>query len=70
MRISQLTRLMDKDDEIIIGDGNAPIDKMNLYTGTVRGIKRDNPINKMHITDISAMDDKILVLVAKERKEK
>lgn len=30
----------------------------------------DNPINKMHITDVSAMDDKILVLVAKERKEK
>lgn len=64
MKISQLTKLMPKDDEIIIDDENLPIDRMNIYAGTVRGVKRDNPINKMHITSICAYEDRISVLVA------
>ncbi len=51
MKISQLTKLMPKDDEIIIDDENLPIGRMNIYAGTVRGITRDDPINKMHIND-------------------
>lgn len=64
MKISQLTKLMPKYDEIIIDDENLPIDRMNIYAGTVRGITRDNPINKMHITSICADEDRISVLVA------
>lgn len=63
MRVSQLLHAMDKDDLIVIDDYNAPIDKMTLYKGTVRGVVRDNPINKMHVESICADDDTILVLV-------
>lgn len=56
MKVSQLIHAMDRDDSIV---------KMNLYSGTVRGIYKDNPINKMHIKSICADDDVILVLVRK-----
>ena len=62
MKISQLTKVMDKDDEIIIDDGNKKIDRNRVYRGTVRGIKRDNPINKMHVVVIYPYDNKLLVL--------
>jgi hypothetical protein len=53
---------MDKDDEIIIDDGNKKIDRQLVYQGTVRGIGRDNPINKMHVVVIYPYDNKLLVL--------
>lgn len=62
MRVSQLLHNMDKNDLIVIDDYDKPIDKMTLYKGNVRGIKRDNPINKMHIESICADNDTILVL--------
>ena len=68
MKVSQLIHAMDRDDSIVIDDFDAPIDKMNLYSGTVRGICKDNPINKMHIKSICADDDVILVLVRTEGK--
>lgn len=70
MRVSQLTKLIsDKDDEIVIDDENESLEKMNLYTGAVRGIKRDDPINKLHITSICAYNDTILVLVARKERD-
>ena len=63
MKLSQLTKVMDKDEEIFVSDRNAPIDKMLLYSGAVRGIVRDNPINKYHVNSVCADDDTILVLV-------
>lgn len=69
MKVSQLIHAMGRDDLIVIDDFDAPIDKMNLYSGTVRGIYRDNPINKMHIKSICADDDVILVLVRKGKKD-
>ena len=68
MRVSQLIHAMDKDDMIVIDDYNAPIDNMTIYQGTVRGIKRDNPINQMHVSNISVIDDTILVLAEKTSK--
>ena len=62
MRVSQLRKVMDKDDEIIIDDGNKRIDRNRVYKGTARGIKRDDPINKMHIVVIYPYDNKLLVL--------
>lgn len=69
MKVSQLLHAMDKDDEIIIDDGNKRISNMTLYKGTVRGIKRDDPINRMHVMSIHAADDVIFVL-AEESKTK
>ena len=62
MKVSQLLHAMDKDDEIIIDDGNKKIDRNRVYQGSVRGIKRDNPINKMHVVVIYPYDNKLLVL--------
>jgi hypothetical protein len=62
MRVSQLLKVMDKDDEIVIDDFGKPIDKMMIYNGAVRGIKRDDPINKMHIYSVNAYDYTIIVL--------
>lgn len=67
MKVSQLLHAMDKDDLIVIDDYDKPIDKMTLYKGNVRGIKRDNPINKMHIMSVCADDDTILVLAVKQK---
>ena len=69
MRVSQLIHAMDRDDEIVIDDFDAPIDKMNIYKGTVRGIKKDNPINRMHVMSVCADNDVILVLAIEQGKE-
>ncbi len=69
MRVSQLIHAMDKNDIIVIDDYDAPIDKMTIYQGTVRGIKRDNPVNQMHVSSICAKDDTILVLAENPRKK-
>lgn len=69
MRVSQLLHVMDKDDDIIIDDGNKKIDRCRIYSGTVRGIKRDNPINKMHVVVIYPYDNKLLVLAETSKKK-
>jgi arginine repressor len=70
MKVSQLLHVMDKDDEIVIDDYDAPIVKMRLYKGKVKGIKRDDQINKMHVASICADDDTILVLATEQTKWK
>lgn len=67
MRVSQLLKAIDKDELVVISDYDAPIDKMTLYKGSVRGIKKDNPINRMHIASVCADDDTILMLVTKPK---
>ena len=69
MRVSQLLKVMDKEDEIYIDDFDAKIDKMHLYDGAVKGIKKEDPINKMHVVSICAEGELLLVL-ASEQKEK
>lgn len=69
MRVSQLLHAMDKDDFIMIDDFDAHIDNMTIYIGTVRGITRDHPINKMHIESICANND-ILHVCAKNPRTK
>ncbi|MBO5967834.1 MAG: hypothetical protein J6S14_04975 [Clostridia bacterium] len=69
MRVSQLIHAMDKDDEIVIDDFDAPIDNMTIYKGTVRGIKRDDPVNQMHVSSICAKNDTILVLAEKSERK-
>lgn len=68
MRISQLIHAMDKDEKIIINDESKPINRMELYAGSARGIKRDDPINKLHINSVFACDDIMVVLVGERSK--
>ena len=68
MKVSQLIHAMDKDDELIVDDESKPINKMQLYRGSVRGIKRDDPINAMHVNSVFACDNIIVVLVGERRK--
>lgn len=70
MKVSQLIHAMDKDDEIVIDDFDSHIENQTLYSGAVRGIKKDDPINKMHILALSALDDVIYVCARKQREKK
>lgn len=65
MKVSQLIHAMDRDERITINDYDAPIDKSLLFDGTPRGIKKDDPINKMLVESIVADGDVILVLARK-----
>ncbi len=67
MRVSQLIHAMDKDDDIIIEHADKRINRMRLYKGEVRGIKKDNPINKMHVQHFFACDNVIFVLAVEQR---
>ena len=69
MRVSQLLHVMYKDDLIVIDDGNKKIDRNRVYSGTVRGIKRDDPVNKMHVVAIYPYDNKLLVLAETSKKK-
>lgn len=69
MRVSQLLHVMDRDDEIIIDDANKKINRMRVYEGTVRGIKRDDPINRMHVNSVFA-DDSVMVVLAEYPRQK
>ena len=68
MKVSQLIHAMDKDDELIVDDESKPINKMQLYRGSVRGIERDDPINAMHVNSVFACDNIIVVLVGERSK--
>lgn len=69
MRLSQLIHAMDRDDDISVSDYGAPIDKCLLYDGIVRGIKKDNEINKMHVVNVTASDDVVCVLVSRRKEQ-
>ena len=62
MKVSQLLHVIDKDDTIVIEDFEKPVTKMQIYVGPVRGIKKDNPINKMHVAGITAVNDTLFIL--------
>lgn len=69
MKVSQLLHVMGRDEFIVIDDYDKPINEMTLYRGTVRGIKKDNPINKMHVESVRADDNIILVLAINPQKK-
>ena len=70
MRVSQLIHAMDRDDLIVVNDGNKRIANMQVYSGTVRGIKKDNPINRYYIHNIFADGDTIVVLAEDQRERR
>ena len=66
MKLSQLIHAMDKYDTIIVNayGKHLPINKKRIYKGEVRGIYKDNPINKCHVKFIAAVNDEMLVEIA------
>ena len=70
MKVSQLLHVMDRDDEVVIHDFDAKIDEAEIFSGTPRGIKRDDPINKMHVVCVATMGYAIFILARMPRKEK
>ena len=68
MRVSQLIHVMDRDDQIIINDGNKKISELEIYRGTCRGIKKDDPINRYFVHNIFADGETIVVLAEEQRK--
>lgn len=69
MRVSQIIHAMDRDDDIIINHADKRIDNMQIYKGTPRGIKRDSPINRMHVQHLFACDNVLVVLAVEQRKK-
>ena len=67
MRVSQLTNVMEKKETICICDARKPITEIELYNGYVKGIKRDDPINKMHVDAVTACEGQIVVFVKDQR---
>ena len=67
MRVSQLIHTMDREDRIVIDDFDKKIDQMRIFDGLVRWIKKDSPINKMHVLSICSDKDTIVVLARSQR---
>ena len=56
MTVSQLTYVMSRDSRISVHDGNKTV-----YSGSVRGTKKDDPVNKMYVTKVRAIGNSIFV---------
>jgi molybdopterin synthase catalytic subunit len=67
MRVSQLIHVMERDVQIIIDDMSKKIDVMTLYEGSARGIKKDDPLNKMHVVGVFPVDDSTIHILVKSK---
>lgn len=63
MRLSQLTRRMDRGDEIRVCLFGAPIGREKLYCGAVRGIRKEDCMNAMSVCRVYACGGTVIVEV-------
>ena len=71
MKVSQVLHKMERDEHVLIYDSSAPIDKAELYDGTPRGFKRDNPLLSKSVTGIWADEDAIVLDIGtRQRRER
>ena len=63
MKVSQLLYVMERDADVVIDDAEKPIDRNCIYQGAVRGIRKESPINRMHVVAIHSFDEVLWVLV-------
>ena len=63
MRVEELLRVVEADEDIVITDYDAPIDECTLYKGVASEF--DRKIGKMHVLNICAIDDAIFILAKK-----
>lgn len=69
MKVSQVLHKMGRDEHVLIYDSEAPITKADLYDGTPRGFKRDNPLLSKTVTGIWADEDTIVLDIGARKKE-
>ena len=70
MKVSQLLHVMGRNDHIIICDEDKPISKWRIFSGLVKFIHKDDPINRMHVQQILSDDHGSIVCLAKNQREK
>ena len=64
MKVSQVQHCMHRDQKIYIIDSLLPVDRMNLFAGLRKNLKKDNELNKKHVRKLWASDDSIVLDVA------
>ena len=71
MKVSQVLHKMGRDEAVEIFDSNLPIDVQTLFTGTVRGVHRDDPLLGKNVSMLMACGDTIIIDIGfEERKRK
>ena len=68
MKVSQVLHKMDRDEHVLIYDSTMPIDESELYEGTPRGFKRDDPLLGRSVTGIWADEDTIVLDVGERKR--
>ena len=69
MRISQLLHALDKNEAIVIMDTNQPVMRMRVFSGLVRWIHKDNPLNRYHVKLITTDEGSITILAEEQRRK-
>lgn len=69
MRVSQVLHAMDKDDTVVIVDLYGEGDEGELYCGFPGGVKRDDPLNRMHVDTLAACDGDLAIFVKRQTRE-
>ena len=62
MRLSQLTRRMRREDVLCVRRTDGETERI-IYTGCVRGIVREDPINRAFVLLVRAEDGGVIVTV-------
>lgn len=61
MKLSELLEVMEGCQVVEIDDLSRPVGSMTVYTGTIRGIKKDNPINEAQVSAVCAGRDGLII---------
>lgn len=70
MVLSQLLKIMNRDERIIVNNCEAvPLTHKCLYSGQVRGIYKDSPLNKGDVKFLMAAGDDVLVEISLKKSE-
>lgn len=64
MKLSQLLKVMDKDDDIIIYEYEKSIINKPIFRGNVKNIHKESPLNKGHIKYLLPCNNRILVEIS------
>lgn len=70
MKLISILHAMDEEDEIIVNDENAPIDKMCLFKGDVKECKKQGYFRNGVVTALLACDNVLIVAVNIEYQKK
>ena len=63
MKLSQLLHVIDKEDIIFVNDFNKQIENCFLYSGKAKDARTDKKVCEMHVLNVTACDEDLLILV-------